>query len=211
MASEDAPLVADPVEPDIVSAEMHAASSARRDAKAVESTFLRSWSEAHKALFHKFVAEQEAIHKHVSLSELNDKVARQSQLVAKHMVDQCYVMSDGKLSVSAQLHATLSALRKCQSAATVKEHAAKEDKLDNRSKGWLEVRTMRFRVALSAKTDDTLRLLFGRSRGTIRQRPRTEWPTVTPKNSQLPAVCMHSLFCLLGVATAKRAASSSWR
>ena len=147
MASEDAPVVADAVvEPDGVMADMHAASSALREASAAESTFLRSWSEPDQKLFHKFVAEQEALHKDLPLTELNDKVARQTRLLATHTADKCVVVA-GKLSLPASLHATLKALRKCQTEAMSKAQD-EEAKLHATSSSWYQVRgRLRFRAA----------------------------------------------------------------
>ena len=88
--------------------------------------FLESWSEPDKALFYRVVAEQEALIMHFPLSELNDKVARQSKLVAQHTDDKCFVRFDGNLSLAAQLRATLLALRKCIPLATLKAQADQE-------------------------------------------------------------------------------------
>ena len=88
--------------------------------------FMESWSEPDKALFYRVVAEQEALFLHLPLSELNDKVARQSRLVAQHTDDKCFVRFDGNLSLAAQLRATLLALRKCIPLATLKAQADQE-------------------------------------------------------------------------------------
>ena len=160
MASVDAPIVADKVEADGVMSDMYAANSALRDAHVSELPFLRSWSEDDKAVFRKYMAEQEALVKDCTLSELTDKVARQSKLTVLHTVDKCCVVG-GKLSLAAQLHGTLHALRKCQAAATLKEQAEKE-KLNTTSSNWLQVRRgrLRFRVAcVPGLTTDPLRLL----------------------------------------------------
>ena len=163
MVSEDAPLVADTVKPDDVMSDLYATNSARWDAPAAESTFLRSWSEPDKAVFRQYMAEQEALFKDWTLAKLTDKVARQSKLTIVHTVDKCCV-DGGKLSLAAQLHGTLNALRKCQAAATVREQDEKE-KLVAKSSNWLQVRgRLRFRVACTPDlTTDTLRLIASQS------------------------------------------------
>jgi hypothetical protein len=59
-------------------------------------------------------------------------------------------VENGKLNVPASLHATLTAMRKCQNTAMMKEHAEKQ-KLNAQSQQWLQVRArVRFRVASHA-------------------------------------------------------------
>ena len=130
----------DVVSPDLVTVEMHAQPSALRDAHAEVVTFLlQHWSEPDKELFRKFADEQEALHKDLPLSELDAKVARQTRLTALHLADKCCV-TDGKLSLSASLHATLKGLRKCQAAAALKEQADREKKPDAAREAWMQVR-----------------------------------------------------------------------
>lgn len=87
--------------------------------------FLEHWTEPDKALFYSFVADQEALHQHCSLPDLNDKIVRQSRHTTRHTRDELRV-TDGKLSVAAMLHATLLALRKCIPIATLKAQAEHE-------------------------------------------------------------------------------------
>ena len=84
------------------------------------------------------MAYVEAVHKDFTLSQLNDKVARQSILAAQHPADKCCV-TGGNLSYAAMLHASLKALRNCQLEATRRERAERE-KLDAESAAWLQVR-----------------------------------------------------------------------
>ena len=100
--------------------------------------FLKDWREPDKALFRKYTAEQEELFIGMPLNELTDKVARQSKLTVLHTVDKCCVV-DGKLSLAAQLHGTVLALRKCQAAAALVEQANPE-KLNTTTFSWLQVR-----------------------------------------------------------------------
>ena len=173
---------------------------------------MRPWSEPDKEVFRKFLADQEAVFRDYSLAALTAKVARQTELAssADNTVDKCFVTS-GKLSVPAKVHGTLHALRKCQAAATLREQEELE-KLNANSAGWLQVRPRRFRVGWHAWV---LRLpcvsLSRRHRCTTRHRPRLAWSAATPRSNRPLAVLMRSLSFLQCVATAKRAASSSWR
>ena len=143
MASEDAPIAVDTVEPDGVTSDMRAASSALRGGQASDLPFMLLWPEPDKVVFRKYVAEQVALHREYTLAQLTDKVSRQTKLTATHTDDKC-VVTDGKLSVPACLHATLHALRKCQMTASVNEHAEKEQVIDEQSAMWLQVRTLAF-------------------------------------------------------------------
>jgi len=120
---------------DSVSGKLPAALQTARDA---DPAILEHWSEADKALFRDSVAYVEAVHKDFTLSQLNDKVARQSILAAQHPADKCCV-TGGNLSYAAMLHASLKALRNCQLEATRRERAERE-KLDAESAAWLQVR-----------------------------------------------------------------------
>ena len=91
--------------------------------------FLERWSEPDKAVFFRFVAEQEALHKDLTLYQLNAKIARQSGLMWHNTPDKCRMTDDGKLSVAAMLHATLLALRQCIPVAMLKEQAEHETRL----------------------------------------------------------------------------------
>ena len=133
MASEDGDIQSDPV-----SAETYASISALREAHVAEPAFLKDWREPDKAVFSQYVAEQEALFKDWTLAKLTEKVARQSKLTILHTVDKCCVVG-GKLSIAAQLHGTLIALRKCQAAATIEEQANREKLIAN-SSNWYQVR-----------------------------------------------------------------------
>ena len=113
--------------------------AALHKARIAEPAFLELWPEADKALFRQFMADQEALHKDQSLAELNDKVARQSSLVAQFAAHERCV-NEGKLSVAAMLHATLTALRRCQLVATRKAQAEHADGQKKPSGRRLQVR-----------------------------------------------------------------------
>ena len=101
---------------------------------AEERDIARSWPAAGRKLYDAEVARQEALLVGLPLKELDAKVERQAELCAQQRFNLTPgLTAEGELSLGAKLHATLAALRRCQAAKSVEDHA-----LFKQSDAWLQ-------------------------------------------------------------------------